>query len=102
MFPRLRRCALCLLLFSLPAVAGPPRDERRTARVRPSSPRPELTEVQPSEAAPIAVAAVDSGGVDLAGFLGMLTALAVTFVYARGRRSGRPPSGSGSAGPREL
>jgi|SRR5689334_23516062 len=87
MSPRFRRFALCLVLVSLPAVAGPPREDRRAARVRSQSPRPEpASEVLPTEAAPIAAAAADAGGVDLAGLLGLLTALAVTFGYARGRR----------------
>jgi hypothetical protein len=86
MCPWLRRCALCLVLLSLPALASPPREDRRAARIRNPNPRPEPAEVQPSEAAPIAAAAADAGGIDLAGFLGMLTALAATFVYARGRR----------------
>jgi hypothetical protein len=34
----------------------------------------------------VAASAADASGVDLAGFLGMLAALAVTYVYARGRR----------------
>ena len=101
MSPRLRRCALSLVLVSLPAVAGPPRDDRRAAaRLRASSTRPEpAAEVLPAEAAPLAAAAVDPGGVDLAGLLGMLAALAVTFGYARGRRHSvvptqvRPPAG---------
>ena len=94
MSPRLRHCALCLVLLSLPAVAGPPREDRRAARLRTANVRPEPAEVQPAEAAPIAAAAADAGGVDLAGFLGMLTALAATFVYARGRRlsTARRPS----------
>jgi len=86
MSPRFRRFALCLVLVSLPAVAGPPREDRRAAaRIRSQSPRSEA-EVLPSEAAPLAAAAADAGGVDLAGLLGLLTALAVTFGYARGRR----------------
>ncbi len=101
MSPRLRPLALCLVvLVSLPAVAGPPREDRRAARIRQQNPRPEpVAEVPPEEAAPIAAAAVDPGGVDLAGLLGMLTALAVTFGYARGRRPlvarqpARPPPG---------
>jgi len=101
MSPRLRRFALCLVLVSLPAVAGPPREDRRSAaRIRASTPRAEpVAEVQPAEAEPIAAAAADAGGVDLAGLLGMLTALAVTFGYARGRRPAvarspmRPPPG---------
>ena len=53
----------------------------------------------PTESAPIAATAADAGGVDLAGLLGLLTALAVTFGYARGRRPlvarqpVRPPPG---------
>src|SRR5215468_1835451 len=86
MSARLRRFSLCLVLLSLPALAAPPREDRRAARIRSSNPRPEPTEVQPSEAAPIAAAATDAGGVDLAGFLGMITALGGTFVYARSRR----------------
>ncbi|HUM10296.1 MAG TPA: hypothetical protein VLT82_05025 [Myxococcaceae bacterium] len=99
MSPRLRRCAVCLLLLSLPAVGAPPREDRRAARIRASSSRPEPTVVQPSEAEPIAAAAADAGGVDLAGFLGLLAALASTFVYARGRRlsaersAAPPPAG---------
>lgn len=99
MSPRLHRCALCFVLLSLPALAGPPREDRRAARIRSSPSRPEPVEVQPSEAAPIAAAASDAGRVDLAGFFGMVTALAATFVYARSRRlsmaqapSRRPPS----------
>lgn len=88
-----RRCALCLVLLSVPAVAGPPREDRRASRIRAATVRPEpVVEVQPSEAAPIAAAAADAGGIDLAGFLGMLAALAATLVYARGgRRSPTPP-----------
>ena len=85
MSPRLRSFALCLVvLVTLPALAGPPREDRRAARIRQQSPRSEpAAEVLPEEAAPLAA---DAGGVDLAGLLGMLTALAVTFGYARGRR----------------
>jgi hypothetical protein len=86
MSPRPVRLALLFALLSLPAVASPPREDRRAARIRPSSARSESPEVQPSEAIPIAAAAADAGGVDLAGFLGMLTALAATYVYARSRR----------------
>lgn len=86
MSPRLRRCALCLALLSLPAVAGPPREDRRAARVRPSSARPEREESGPASVDVVAASAVDASGVDLAGFLGMLAALTVTYVYARGRR----------------
>ena|SRR5262245_12296661 len=100
MSPRFRRFALCLVLVSLPAVAGPPREDRRAARIRSQTVRPEPeAEVLPAEAAPIVAAAADAGGVDLAGLLGMLTALAVTFGYARGRRPlvarqpSRPPPG---------
>jgi len=105
MSPRLRRFALCLVLVSLPALAGPPREDRRAARIRSSNTRTGPTEVQPSEATPIAVAAADAGGVDLAGFLGMLTALAGTFVYARSRRlstvrsASRAPPGGGPLDP---
>jgi hypothetical protein len=110
MFPRLRRCALALVLFSVPALASaPPREDRRAARIRTArstpAPEPEPAEVQPAEAAPIAVAAADAGGIELAGFLGMLTALSASFVYARGRRlSGastrlRPPPGLGPLDP---
>ena len=102
MFPWFRRCALLLVLLPLPALAGPPREDRRAARIRNSSARPEpVAEVQPSEAAPIAAAAADAGGVDLAGFLGMVTALAATFVYARSQRfataraTSREPPGAG-------
>lgn len=105
MFPSLRHCALCLVLLSLPALAGPPREDRRAARIRSSSARPEPTEVQPSEAAPIAAAAADASGIDLAGFLGMLTALAATVVYARGHRFPTvrvaSPQSSPGAGPPE-
>lgn len=34
----------------------------------------------------VAASAADATGVDLAGLLGMLTALGVTYVYARGQR----------------
>jgi hypothetical protein len=83
---RLRRCALCLALLSLPAVAGPPREDRRAARVRSSTARPEREEPVAASADVVAASAVDASGVDLAGFLGMLAALTVTYVYARGRR----------------
>ena len=86
MSPCLRRCALCLALLSLPAVAGTPREDRRAARVRPSNVRPEREEPGPASAEVVAASAVDASGVDLAGFLGMLAALTVTYVYARGRR----------------
>ena len=72
----------------------------RTARSMPApEPEPEPAEVHPAEAAPIAAAAADAGGIELAGFLGMLTALSASFVYARGRRLSRastrlrPPPG---------
>jgi hypothetical protein len=103
MSPLVRRFALCLVLVSLPAVGGPPREDRRAAaRIRASSPRAETVppaELQPAEVAPIAAAAADASGVDIAGFLGMLGALAVTIGYARGRRPAparapvRPPPG---------
>ncbi len=107
MSPWLRPFALCLVvLVSLPAVAGPPREDRRAARIRQQNPRPEpAAEELSAEAAPIAAAAADAGGVDLAGLLGMLTALAVTFGYARGRRPlvarqpARPPPGYPPADP---
>jgi hypothetical protein len=88
MSPCFRLLALSLVLVSLPALSAPPRDEHRAAaaRIRTPNPRPEPAEVQPSEAAPIAAAAADAGGVDLAGLLGMIGALGATFVYARGRR----------------
>ncbi len=87
MSPLLRCCALCLaLLSSLTAVAGPPREDRRAARVRPASVRPEREEPGPASADVVAATAADASGVDLAGFLGMLAALTVTYVYARGRR----------------
>ena len=89
----LRRCALCLVLLSLPALATPHRENVRAARIRASSSRPDTAEVQAAEVTPIAAAAADAGGVDLAGLLGMLAALAVTYVYARGQRlaPGRRP-----------
>ena len=93
MSPCFRRFALSLVFLSLPVLAAPPRDEHRAAaaRIRTPNPRPDPAEVQPSEAAPLAAAAADAGGVDLAGLLGMITALGATFVYARGRRfSPRP------------
>jgi len=100
MSPGLRRCALFLVLLSVPALAAPAREDRRVARLRPQAARPEVAQVQPSEAIPIAAAAADGGGVDLAGLLGMLTALTGTYVYARGQRIGMAarsvvrPSGS--------
>ena len=114
MSPWLRRCALSLVLLSLPALAGTPRVDRRAARVRTPHPntmvpaRPEATEPSEVEApvtAPVAASAVDPGGVDLAGLVGMITALAATALYARGRRfslarsSSRPPP---PAGPPDL
>lgn len=88
MSPWLRRCALCLLVFSLPAVAAPRHEDRRVARIRSSSPRPEAVEAEPAEAeaAPLAASTAEPGGVDLAGLLGMLTAIAATYVYARSQR----------------
>jgi hypothetical protein len=88
--------------------------DRRAARIRnphatttvPA--RPEATEPSELEApgpAPVAASAVDPGGVDLAGLIGMIAALAATAVYARGRRfsiarsSSRPPP---PAGPPDL
>jgi len=113
MSPWLRRCALCLGLLSLPALAGPPREDRRAARIRNPHPNPasrldeaEAPQVEPSEAAPLAAAATDPGGIDLAGLLGMVAALSATFVYARGRRLSpiRSPSqlspGAGPLDPR--
>ena len=101
MSPLLRRCALLLFLVSLPVMAAPRFEDRRAARIRSSSPRAEPVEqVQPSEAAPLAAVAADAGGVDLAGVLGMLTALAATYVYARSQRSDPGVSRRrGSAGP---
>src|SRR5215470_10934486 len=113
MSPHLCRCAVALVLVSVPALAAsaPPREDRRAARIRPArpapavEPAPEPAEVPPAEAAPIAAAAADAGGIELAGFLGMLTALSASFVYARGKRlSGassrlRPPSGPGPLDP---
>jgi hypothetical protein len=110
MSPWLRRCALVFVLLSLPALAGSPREDRRSARIRnphaspPPTARTEVTdgpEVEAPAATPVAVAAVDPGGVDLAGLVGMIAALAGTLVYARGRRfstaqsaaRGRPPAG---------
>lgn len=94
MFPWLRRCALCLALLSLPAVAGPPpREDRRVARLRSSNPRPEPEEATVPAVEVVAASAADAGRVDLAGFLGMLTALAVTYVFARRQRvSERAPA----------
>lgn len=83
---RLRRCALCLALLSLPVEAGPPREDRRAARLRPTPPRPEREETAAPPTDAVAASAADASGVDQAGFLGMLAALAVTYVYARGRR----------------
>src|SRR5262245_9713132 len=115
MSPRLCRCALALVLFSVPVLASaPPREDRRAARIRTArsipapapEPESEPVEVHPAEAAPIAAAAADAGGIELAGFLGMLTALSASFVYARGRRlSGassrlRRPPGLGPLDPR--
>jgi hypothetical protein len=97
MSPRPVRLALLFALLALPAVAGPPREDRRAARIRPSSVRSENPEVQPSEAIPIAATAADASGVDLAGLLGMLTALAATYVYARSQRLS--PLTRGSAPP---
>ena len=111
MSPWLRCCALSLVLLSLPALAGTPREDRRSARIRnphsspPPTTRDEATDGPEPEAAgpaPVAAAtAVDPGGVDLAGLVGMITALAATLVYARGRRFStaqsaarpRPPAG---------
>jgi len=73
----------------LPALAAPPREDLRRARIRTAAPARSVVdepELQPSEAAPVAAAAADAGGVDLAGLLGMLTALAAAYVYARGQR----------------
>ena len=98
MSPALRRLVLGLSLLSVPALAAPAREDRRSARVRPVSPRPEPGELQPAE--PLVAAATDAVGVDLAGFLGMVTALGATFVYARSRRlpvaqsTSRPPGRS--------
>lgn len=86
MSPRLRRCALCLVLFSLPALASPSRDDRHSARVRAPGLRPGSGEVPPSEARPIASAAASASKVELAGFLGLVAALALPFALARSRR----------------
>ncbi len=85
MSPWLRRCALCLVFLSLPAVAVPPREDRRTARLRAASTHPDREEA-PAPAVEAAVSAADAGQIDLAGFVGMLTALAATYVYARRQR----------------
>ena len=68
MSPCFRRFALSLVFLSPPVLAAPPRDEHRAAaaRIRTPNPRPDPAEVQPSEAAPLAAAAADAGGVDLA------------------------------------
>ena len=86
MSPWLRRCAFCLVLLSLPAVAGPPREDRRTARLRAASIRPDREEAPPPAVEAVAVSALDAGQIDLAGFVGMLIALAATYVYARRQR----------------
>lgn len=87
MSPWLRRCALSLALLSLPAGAGPPpREDRRVARLRGSSPRPEREEAPVPAVEVVAVSTVDAGQVELAGLLGMMTALAVTYVFARRQR----------------
>ena len=84
------RLALFLAVLSLPAVAAPPRENRHAARLRSSNvapPAPTEPDVQPAESAPVATTAAAAGsGVDLAGLLGMLTALAASYVYARGHR----------------
>jgi hypothetical protein len=87
MSPCFRLLALCLVLVSLRALSAPPRDEHRAAaaRIRTPNPRPEPPRCS-LRGAPIAAAAADAGGVDLAGLLGMIGALGATFVYARGRR----------------
>jgi hypothetical protein len=88
MCPRFRRLALCLVLLAVPASAVPRREDRRVGRVRPAPSAPvepaEVPPSQPFEEVPMSTA--DVGGVDLAGLLGMLTAVAATLVYARGRR----------------
>ena len=91
MFASSRRWALPLLLLALPAAAAPHREAVRAARIRGPSARTDTGEVAPSEAAPLAAAAAEAGGVDLAGLLGMLTALAVTWVYARAQRQRLAP-----------
>src|SRR5262249_39520775 len=113
MFPSLRRCALCFVLLSLPALAGPPRDDRRAARIRNPHPNPttksepvEASELEPSAAAPLAAAAAARGGFDRAGLLGLVAALGATSVYARGgrfppvRAPPQPPPAAGSRDPR--
>jgi len=86
MHPWFRRLALCLVLVAASARAAPHREDRRIARARP----PAVTRVDPADADPAQappITAADVGGVDLAGLLGMLTAVAATVVYARGRRA---------------
>jgi hypothetical protein len=104
------RLALFFAVLSLPAVAAPPRENRHAARIRSTNvARPDLAEpeVQVAESAPVATAAAAAGsGVDLAGLLGMLTALAASYLYARGHRISlarqpvRPPSASLPSDPR--
>ena len=108
MSPRSARLALLFVLLSLTAVAAPPRENRHSARIR-SSPvvRPVAAEPEgpAAETAPVAAAA-SLGGVDLAGLLGMLAALAASYVYARGQRIAvarhpmRPPPASVPSDPR--
>jgi len=84
--PWFRRLALCLVVAAASARAAPRHEDRRIARARPpAAARAEPAEADAAQAPPITAA--DVGGVDLAGLLGMLTAVAVTVLYARGRRT---------------
>ena len=82
----MRPFLVVLALLALPALAAEPRAARSRAASHPAATAPAPSSPAPEEMG--MVGGTESEGVDGAGALGMLTALAASFVFARGRRSG--------------
>ena len=81
------RLLLLVCFLSTPALAGPPRDGARNARMSRPAPPSEAGHHHPSRRSWRWLRRPDAPGVDAAGALGMLTALAASFVFARGRKT---------------
>jgi len=82
MVPPLRCFLLCLFLTALPAWAAPLPPERGEVSRRAGD------EVEQGSPERLGLAGVDGSSMDAPGVLGLLTALSVSFVYAR--RTRRP------------
>jgi hypothetical protein len=82
MVPPLRCSLLCLVLTALPARASPLPAERGEISRRADD------EVEQASPERLGLARVDGSAIDGPGVLGLLTALSVSFVYAR--RTRRP------------